>query len=88
MRIYGGLTESVRCHKIVLAAFSSVIEAALADTDYDDETTVIIPDMTLDDLTAIVEFVYYRSMTLQADILFLKHACSILRQSSNPVCGS
>ena len=80
MRIYGGLTESVRCHKIVLAAFSSVIEAALADTDYDDETTVIIPDMTLDDLTAIVEFVYYRSMTLQADILFLKHASSILRQ--------
>lgn len=66
VRIYGGLTESVRCHKIVLAAFSSVIEAALADTDYDDETTVIIPDMTLDDLTAIVEFVYYRSMTLQA----------------------
>ena len=24
---------------------------------------------------------------LQPDILFLKHACSILRQSSNPVCG-
>ena len=23
-----------------------------------------------------------------SDILFLKHACSILRQSSNPVCGS
>ena len=23
-----------------------------------------------------------------ADILFLKHACNILRQSSNPVCGS
>ena len=24
---------------------------------------------------------------LVPDILFLKHACSILRQSSNPVCG-
>ena len=24
---------------------------------------------------------------LGADLLFLKHACSILRQSSNPVCG-
>ena len=24
---------------------------------------------------------------LRADILFLKHACNILRQSSNPVCG-
>ena len=23
----------------------------------------------------------------RADILFLKHACSILRQSSNPACG-
>ena len=23
-----------------------------------------------------------------ADILFLNHACSLLRQSSNPVCGS
>ena len=70
VRIYGGLTESVRCHKVVLAAFSSVLEAALADSDidgrYDDETAVIIPDMTLDDLTSIVEFVYYRSLTLQA----------------------
>ena len=25
---------------------------------------------------------------LVPDILFLKHACSILRQSSSPVCGS
>ena len=70
VRIYGGLTESVRCHKVVLTAFSSVLEAALADSDidgrYDDETAVIIPDMTLDDLTSIVEFVYYRSLTLQA----------------------
>ena len=24
---------------------------------------------------------------LRPDILFLKHACSILRQSSNPACG-
>ena len=23
----------------------------------------------------------------ESDILFLKHACTILRQSSNPVCG-
>ena len=53
--------------KIVLAAFSSVIHAALADSsEHDDETAVIIPDMTLDDLTSIVEFVYYRSLTLRA----------------------
>ena len=70
VRVYGGLTESVRCHKVVLAAFSSVLGAALADSDldgrFDDETALIIPDMSLDDLTSVVEFVYYRSLTLQA----------------------
>ena len=68
VRLYGGLAESVRCHKVVLAAFSGVLAAALADGDAasDDETAVIIPDMSLDDLTSVVEFVYYRSLTLQA----------------------
>ena len=28
------------------------------------------------------------AVLLPADIIFLKHACSIIRQSSNPVCGS
>ena len=69
VRLYGGLAESVRCHKVVLAAFSGVLAAALADAEdaaSDDETAVIIPDMSLDDLTSVVEFVYYRSLTLQA----------------------
>ena len=42
------------------------MKAALFDasSDNDDgETAIIIPDMTLEDLTSIVEFVYYRSMT-------------------------
>ena len=37
--------------------------------------------------SVLTERAFYKGI-LGADILFLKHACSVLRQSSNPVCGS
>ena len=50
------------------------------DNDYSGATYIY--DMIADGWTRVADM-----PTPRADILFLKRACSILRQSSNPLCG-
>ena len=42
---------------------------------------------TLHDILKVLINFFYGDKIPQADILFLKHACSILKLSCNPVCG-
>ena len=62
-QIFGGaggdLMQSVRCHRLLLAAVSGFLLSALLTVEDEDEVAIVIPDMTVDELTSVVECVYY-----------------------------
>lgn len=60
VRIYGAdLAQSVRCHRVLLGAVSTLLRTALLDVEDENEVAIVIPDMSIHELTSVVECIYY-----------------------------
>ena len=82
----GNEEEAVEAAAPAAAAAAAAAPAAVVEAGGEAAAAAVVIDV--DANHAMLDPDQMEREIVQADILFLKHDGSILRQSSNPVCGS
>jgi len=81
----GDSTSSRRCHRLILSSVSRLLKLALEDLPEDEEISVVLPGVTLEQLDLLLKFIYTGSVCVSEESQAI---LSLLRLLEVPVSFS
>merc|ERR1711971_454360 len=81
----GDSTSSRRCHRLILSSVSRLLKLALEELPEDEEISVVLPDVTLEQLDLLLKFIYSGSVCVAEES---RAILSLLRLLEVPVSFS